>query len=92
MSNECEFAEACRDRDLFQAALDEAAERGAQKALAALGLSDATAGDDIRDLRGLIAGWRDAKRTVIQTFFRAVTVAVLSALVAGAWVKWGGKP
>lgn len=92
MVGECEFAEFCRDHELFQTALDEAAERGAQRALAAVGLSDAEAGEDVRDLRGLIKGFRDVKRVVIRTIAQWVTLGVLAALAAGAWLKWGGKP
>jgi len=90
--SECDFPDVCQNRELLEAALDEAAERGAQKALAAIGLSDAAAGDDVRDLRDLIAGWRDVKRTVLQTVIRTLTAAVLGALAVGAWLKWGGRP
>lgn len=72
---------------LFQAALEKAAEEGAKKALASIGLHDEEAADDVRELRGLLEGWRDAKKTVMQTVLRSVTTVFLALLAAGAAVK-----
>lgn len=73
---------------LFQAALEKAAEEGAKKALASLGLHDEDAAEDVRELRNLLEGWRDAKKAVIQTLFKSITTLLLTLLAAGAAVKF----
>ena len=67
--------------------LTRAAERGAERALACLGLENGHAAADIRDLRGLIDAWRDARRTAWQTAVKVVTTGVLAALLVGAAIK-----
>jgi hypothetical protein len=71
--------------------LEQAAERGAKRALERLGLHDEEAGNDIRDLRTLIDGWRTAKRTALTTFTRYMTLAFLGMLMLGAWTQFSGK-
>jgi len=71
--------------------LEAAAERGARRALETLGLHDEHADKDIRDLRTLIDGWRQAKTTVFKTFTQWVTFGVLGALAVGAWSQLGAK-
>jgi len=71
--------------------LEQAAERGAKRALERLGLQDEEAGNDIRDLRTLIDGWRTAKRTALTTFTRYMTLAFLGMLMLGAWTQFSGK-
>ena len=67
--------------------LTRAAERGAERALACLGLENGHAADDIRDLRGLIDAWREARRTAWQTAVKVVTTGVLAALLVGVAIK-----
>ena len=67
--------------------LTRAAERGAERALACLGLENGHAAADIRDLRGLIDAWRDARRTAWQTAVKVVTTGILAALLVGAAIK-----
>jgi hypothetical protein len=67
--------------------LTNAAERGAERALASLGLENGHAAADIRDLRGLIESWREARKTAWQTVIRTVTTAVLALLLVGAAIK-----
>lgn len=67
--------------------LDRAAEEGARRALAAIGLEDLRAAADVRDLRELLAAWRQAKRAAWQTAVRFVTTVVLAALLAGLALK-----
>lgn len=69
---------------LVKAMLAEAAEAGAKRALAAVGLHDATAADDVRELRGLLEAYRDAKRTAFQAFIRWGVMLTLGAFAAGA--------
>jgi len=70
--------------------IDRAAKEGAKQALRDIGLSDAEAYDDVKELRSLLETWRDTKRTVGQTIARMVTTALLTALAAGVWMNWGG--
>jgi hypothetical protein len=78
------------DRDVLDAIVEQAAERGAKKALESVGLHDEDAGGDIRDLRVLLKQWRETKGTVIQTFVKLVTAAVLGALALGSYLKIKG--
>lgn len=68
--------------------LTRAAERGAERALASLGLENGHAAADIRDLRGLMEAWRDARRTAWQTVIRVVTTGLLALLLVGAAIKF----
>lgn len=74
-------------REDFDALLEHAAERGAERVLAHLGLENGKAARDIRELRDLLDAWRDARRTAWQTAVKIVTTALLAALIAGAAVK-----
>ncbi len=67
--------------------LTRAAEKGAERALAALGLENGHAAKDIRDLRGLIDAWRQARKTAWQTLIKLLTTGVLVALIVGASIK-----
>ena len=67
--------------------LTRAAERGAERALACLGLENGRAAADIRDLRGLIDAWREARRTAWQTAVKVVTTGILAALLVGVAIK-----
>lgn len=71
----------------FDELLDRAAERGAERCLAHLGLENGHAARDIRELRGLLEAWRDARRTAWQTTVKVITTGVLAALVLGAAIK-----
>lgn len=70
--------------------LNKAAEYGARKALSDIGLHDDGAADDVRELRNLIDGWRDTKKTAWKTFVSWSVKALLVALLAGVWLKSGG--
>ena len=71
----------------FDDLLDRAAERGAERCLAHLGLENGHAAKDIRDLRDLLQAWRDARRTAWQTAVKVVTTGILAALLVGAALK-----
>lgn len=68
--------------------VERAAEEGARKALERIGLHDDDAPGDVRDLRGLLEAWRDARRTAWATIIKAATTVLLAALAAGVWVQW----
>lgn len=69
---------------------EEAGELGASRALARLGLTDERAAGDMRELRDLLAAWRDAKTQAWKAVVGWVAAAVLGALAIklgfGEWV------
>ena len=71
--------------------LDRAAKKGATEALHEIGLHDENAIHDIHELRGLLDSWRSTKRTIGSTITRFATMAILGALAASAWFKFGDK-
>lgn len=71
----------------FDDLLDRAAERGAERCLAHLGLENGSAAKDIHELRDLLEAWRDARRTAWQTTVKVVTTGILAALLVGAAIK-----
>ena len=74
-------------REDFDELLDRAAERGAERVLAHLGLENGHAARDIRELRNLLEAWRDARRTAWQTTVKVITTGILAVLLAGAAIK-----
>ena len=74
-------------REDFEDLLDRAAERGAERCLAHLGLENGSAPRDIRELRDLLEAWRDARRTMWRTVVKAITTGLLAALLVGAAIK-----
>ncbi|QKT02607.1 hypothetical protein HUS23_01615 [Ectothiorhodospiraceae bacterium 2226] len=74
-------------REDFEELLDCAAEHGAERCLAHLGLENGHAARDIRELRDLLDAWRDARRTAWQTFVKVLTTGLLAALLVGAAIK-----
>ncbi len=74
-------------RDDFEELLNGAAERGAERALARLGLENGHAARDIGELRQLLEAWRDARRTAWRTTIKVITTAVLAMLLVGAALK-----
>lgn len=80
--------------DDFDDILEQAAEKGAERCLAHLGLENGHAARDIRELRDLLDAWRDARRTAWQTIIKVVTTGVLAMLLLGAAIKlklFGGQ-
>ncbi len=71
----------------FREILETAAERGAKKALADVGLVDDHAASDIRDMRSLLAALRVAKHTAWSTVVRLITTGLILALMAGVAIK-----
>ena len=70
--------------DDFEQLLENAAERGARKAMSDVGLDGEEAATDIRALRGLLEAFNTAKRTVWQTAVNMATTALIIALITGA--------
>ncbi|SMG63308.1 transmembrane protein [methanotrophic bacterial endosymbiont of Bathymodiolus sp.] len=81
-------------KDEFERLLNSAAERGAERVLAHLGLENGHAARDIRELRDLLEAWRDARRTAWQTIIKVATTGILATLLFGAAIKlklFGGQ-
>lgn len=74
-------------REELEALLSTAAERGAERVLAHLGLENGHAARDVRDLRDLLSAWRDARRTAWTTLVRVLTTGMLAALLLGVAMK-----
>jgi hypothetical protein len=71
----------------FDDILEQAAEKGAERCLAHLGLENGHAARDIRELRDLLDAWRDARRTAWQTIIKVVTTGALAMLLLGTAIK-----
>lgn len=69
-------------------ALERAAEEGSKRALSAVGLHDEEAAADVRDLRGLLDAWRDAKKTAMRAAVGIATKVLLVAIAAGFGLKF----
>ena len=81
--------------EAFAKILTRAAEEGAKRALADVGLDGDEAALDIRDLRSLVDCVRLVRRTAMQTAVRMITTGVMLALLAGIAIKlkiFGGGP
>ena len=77
----------CMPEHEFEAILARAAEEGAKRALVDVGLEGDEAALDLRDLRSMLELLRLVRRTAMQTVVRAVTTAILLALLAGVAIK-----
>ena len=71
----------------FEDLLARAAEEGAKRALANVGLDGKEAALDIRDLRSLLEGIRFVRRTAVQSAVHLITTAIIFALLAGIALK-----
>jgi len=68
--------------------VERSARRGAKEALSSIGLHDETAGKDIHDLRQLIDGWRDVKKSVVTTTVKWFVLVILGIISVGAWTRF----
>ena len=71
----------------FEELLARAAEEGAKRALADVGLDGTEAAIDVRDLRSLLASIRFIRRTAVQPTVHIITTGVILALLAGIALK-----
>lgn len=76
-------------RVTLRALVEEACEVGAARALRTLGLMDERAGPDITELRQLIQGWRDAKRSALAATVAWVVRTCVALLLIGLAFKLG---
>jgi Family of unknown function (DUF6127) len=75
------------EHDELEKMLNQAAERGARKALSDVGLENGGARGDIRELRSLLQALRFAKQTAWQTVIRIVTTGLVLGLMATSAIK-----
>ena len=73
----------------LQGLLEQASETGARRALAQLGLDDASAAKDMGELRELLSAWRDAKRSARKAAIGWVVRMVLAMLLIGIAFRLG---
>jgi 2-iminoacetate synthase ThiH len=76
--------------EVIEEMMARAAKRGAREALQSVGLHDENAGDDMRELRNLLDAWRSTKKTVWSQVVKAMTMATLGAIAAGAFIQFKG--
>lgn len=73
----------------LRAIVEESSEVGAARALARLGLGDASAQDDIDELRELLGAWRQAKASAWKAAVEWLVRGVLALLLVGIAVRLG---
>lgn len=73
--------------DEFEEMLERAAERGARHALSDVGLDGPEAANDIRELRGLLDAFNEAKKTAGLTVVKMLVTGLVMALLAGTFLK-----
>src|SRR3546814_16066702 len=84
-----EAEEGVADRVVVRALVEEASELGAWRAMARLGLSDAGAEKDVRELRELLGAWRDAKKAARNAVLGWVVRGVLAMVLMAVAVRVG---
>ncbi|MCU0891078.1 MAG: DUF6127 family protein [Sandarakinorhabdus sp.] len=76
-------------RVTLRAIAEEAAQAGADRALKRLGLMDEQAGHDITELRQLVQGWRDVKKSALKSLVGWVVRTGVALLLMGIAFKLG---
>jgi 2-iminoacetate synthase ThiH len=76
--------------EVIEQMIARAAQQGARAALQSVGLHDENAGDDMKELRNLLDAWRSTKKTVWSQVVKAMTMATLGAIAAGAFLQFKG--
>lgn len=78
-------------REALEAMLEDAAERGAKKALAGVGLGDEKAPEHIRGLRDLFDMYRTVRNGALKQIGQGIALVLIGALVFFASTKLPGK-
>ena len=73
--------------DQIEKMIEKAAEAAAKNALRNIGLHDADAIHDLREVRELLDAWRMAKRTAGRAIVQTFTYLFLGALITGSYFK-----
>lgn len=74
----------------LRAVIEEASELGATRVLARMGLDDASAQEDLSELRQLLQAWRDAKASAWKAAIGWVVRGALALLLFGIAFRLGG--
>lgn len=77
------------DLVMVRALVEEASELGAGRAMARLGLADAGAEKDVRELRELLRAWRDAKKAARNAVLGWIVRGVLAMVLMAVAVRVG---
>ena len=78
-------------REALEAMREDAAERGAKKALAGVGLGDEKAPEHIRGLRDLFDMYRTVRNGALKQIGQGIALVLIGALVFFASTKLPGK-
>lgn len=81
----------CMPRAALEALVEDAAERGASKALAKVGLDDDKAPDHIRGLRDLFVMYRVVRNGALKQIGQGIALVLIGALVFFASTKFPPK-
>lgn len=73
----------------LRAVVEEASELGARRMLERIGLDDATAREDVSELRELLQAWRDAKASAQNAAIGWIVRGLLALLLLGIAVRLG---
>jgi hypothetical protein len=73
----------------LRAIVEEASELGARRMLERVGLGDATAHEDVSELRQLLQAWRDAKTSAQTAAIGWIVRGLLALLLLGLAVRLG---
>lgn len=73
----------------LRAIVEEASELGATRVLDRLGLADASAQEDIDELRELLSAWRDAKASAWKAAIEWLVRGCLALLLVGIAMRLG---
>ncbi len=73
----------------LRALIEEASEAGARRALHSVGLMDEDSAKDIMELRQLVQGWRDAKRTALASIVTWTVRTLVALLLIGLAYRAG---
>lgn len=71
--------------------INDAAEHGAKKALADIGLHDDEAVHDIHELRNLLDAFRDTRKAIRSTVIKVITMAILGFIALATWSEFKSK-
>ena len=71
------------DVTTLRAIVEEASDAGAARALERLGLSDGDAHGDVRELRQLLAAWREARRGAMKAALDWIVKGLFALLLIG---------
>ncbi|MDE0933863.1 MAG: DUF6127 family protein [Novosphingopyxis baekryungensis] len=77
------------DVTTLRAIIEEASDAGAARALERLGLSDGAAHGDVKELRQLLAAWREAKRGALKAALDWLIKGLCALLLIGIAVRLG---